>query len=60
MESTVQDHTATAAATRRWARELEPLGALLGKRFSRAEPRQRAMAYVRGLISPIARKNGWQ
>jgi SRSO17 transposase len=60
MESTVQDHTATVAATRRWAGELEPLGALLGKRFSRAEPRQRAMAYVRGLTSPIARKNGWQ
>jgi SRSO17 transposase len=33
---------------------------LMGKRFLRAEPRQRAMAYVRGLISPIERKNGWQ
>src|ERR671922_2439846 len=28
--------------------------------FERAEPRQRAMAYARGLLSPAARKNSWQ
>jgi SRSO17 transposase len=28
--------------------------------FARAEPRQRAMAYLRGLLSPIERKNSWQ
>jgi SRSO17 transposase len=28
--------------------------------FERAEPRQRAMAYVRGLLSPAERKNSWQ
>jgi SRSO17 transposase len=28
--------------------------------FDRAEPRQRAMAYVRGLLSPAERKNSWQ
>jgi SRSO17 transposase len=27
--------------------------------FERAEPRQRAMAYVRGLLSPAERKNSW-
>lgn len=28
--------------------------------FERAEPRQRAMAYLRGLLSVTERKNGWQ
>jgi SRSO17 transposase len=28
--------------------------------FARAEPRQRALAYLRGLLSPIERKNSWQ
>jgi SRSO17 transposase len=28
--------------------------------FARAEPRQRALAYVRGLLSPAERKNSWQ
>jgi len=28
--------------------------------FERAEPRQRAMSYVRGLLSPAARKHSWQ
>jgi SRSO17 transposase len=28
--------------------------------FERAEPRQRAMAYLRGLLSPAERQNSWQ
>jgi SRSO17 transposase len=28
--------------------------------FERSEPRQRAMAYLRGLLSPAERKNSWQ
>jgi SRSO17 transposase len=28
--------------------------------FERAEPRQRAMDYLRGLLSPVERKNSWQ
>jgi SRSO17 transposase len=28
--------------------------------FERSEPRQRAMAYLRGLLSPAERKNTWQ
>ena len=28
--------------------------------FERAEPRQRALAYLRGLLSPAERKNSWQ
>jgi SRSO17 transposase len=44
----------------RWASELEEIGELMGKRFPRAEPRRRAMTYLRGLLSPVERKNGWQ
>src|SRR6266849_780837 len=29
-------------------------------RFARAEARQRAQVYLRGLLSPVERKNGWQ
>jgi SRSO17 transposase len=32
----------------------------IGGRFGRVEPRRRAQAYLRGLLSPIERKNGWQ
>jgi SRSO17 transposase len=31
----------------------------LGPRFERAEPRQRAIAYLTGLLSTAERKNGW-
>ena len=43
-----------------WARELEVLAERIAPRFSRAEPRRRALAYLRGLLSPLERKNGWQ
>jgi hypothetical protein len=32
----------------------------LSPSFERAEPRQRAMASLRGLLSPAERKNSWQ
>lgn len=31
----------------------------MGPRFGRAEPRARALAYVRGLLAGLERKNGW-
>src|SRR5437764_2228251 len=34
--------------------------ARIAPRFRRAEPRRRALAYLRGLTSPVERKNGWQ
>jgi hypothetical protein len=43
-----------------WAGELQALQAGIAPRFERAEPRQRALAYLRGLLSPTERKNGWQ
>jgi SRSO17 transposase len=52
--------TAAVAAVEHWADGLEALHARVGRRFARAEPRRRALAYVRGLLSPVERKNGWQ
>ena len=43
-----------------WAAGLDELAARLEPRFGRAEPRRRALSYLRGLLSPIERKNGWQ
>ncbi len=43
-----------------WADELEALHARIAPRFERAEPRRRALAYLKGLLSSAERKNGWQ
>jgi DDE superfamily endonuclease len=45
---------------RRWADQFEEVQGRLAPYFERAEPRQRAMAYIRGLLSITERKNGWQ
>src|SRR5689334_17476992 len=45
---------------RRWADQLEEVQERLAPCFERAEPRQRAIAYIRGLLSVTERKNGWQ
>jgi SRSO17 transposase len=44
----------------RWAEEIAAVGERLGAHFARSEPRQRALGYVRGLLSATERKNGWQ
>jgi SRSO17 transposase len=43
-----------------WARGLDELADRLAPRFKRVEPRRRASAYLRGLLAPVGRKNGWQ
>lgn len=43
-----------------WAEGLLKIADRIGTHFPRSEPRQRALAYLKGLISPIERKNGWQ
>jgi SRSO17 transposase len=58
IEQAVQAAELTIA--QRWAAGLEALHARIAARFRRAEPRQRALAYLRGLLSPVERKNGWQ
>ncbi|MCX4098589.1 IS701 family transposase [Nocardia sp. alder85J] len=42
-----------------WVAGLDDLFARVAGRFYRAEPRLRARAYVRGLLAPLAGKNGW-
>jgi SRSO17 transposase len=53
-------HQTTIEETQRWASALDTVATRIGTRFPRAEPRQRATAYLRGLLSPIERKNSWQ
>jgi SRSO17 transposase len=43
-----------------WARGLDALGQRIAPRFARVEPRRRALVYLRGLLAPVERKNGWQ
>jgi SRSO17 transposase len=43
-----------------WAEGLDEVVERIAPRFGRAEPRRRARAYMRGLLAPIERKNGWQ
>jgi hypothetical protein len=43
-----------------WQSELDSLLLRLGERFQRRELRLRMHDYVRGLLGPVSRKNGWQ
>jgi SRSO17 transposase len=43
-----------------WMTAVAAIGERLAPRFARAEPRRRVWSYLRGLLSPIERKNGWQ
>ena len=43
-----------------WSEAVADGSERLRPRFARPEPRRRAWAYLRGLLSPIERKNGWQ
>jgi SRSO17 transposase len=42
------------------AADLSDIERRLAPYFQRAEPRQRALTYLQGLLSPAARKNSWQ
>jgi SRSO17 transposase len=50
----------TITDVREWAGELDAVGERLAGRFARPEPRRRAVEYLRGLLSVVERKNGWQ
>lgn len=43
-----------------WDQDLETLHARIAPHFRRAEPRRRALAYLRALLGTCERKNGWQ
>src|SRR4051812_17453305 len=42
-----------------WAAGLEEVHARIARAFARAEPRARVLAYLRGLLGQLERKNGW-
>ena len=48
------------AEVARWARGIAGVHGWIAARFHRSEPRRRALDYLKGLLSPIERKNGWQ
>jgi len=50
----------TRQVVEQWAAEVTAVGGRIGRHFARSEPRQRAVAYLRGLLSDTERKNGWQ
>lgn len=49
-----------ASKARQWQRELESAHSRLETLFKRPEPRARSLAYLKGLLSSVERKNGWQ
>ena len=48
------------AEVARWAEGIERVHECIAGRFRRPEPRRRALEYLKGLLSPVERKNGWQ
>jgi len=43
-----------------WAKDFEEFHARFAHLFVRSEPREQMAKYMRGLLSPVQRKNGWQ
>ena len=48
------------AEVARWAEGIERVHECIAARFRWPEPRRRALEYLKGLLSPVERKNGWQ
>jgi SRSO17 transposase len=60
MKAKLTDTEVAVEQAQQWADELQEVKELIGDRFSRSEARERALTYLRGLMSPSERKNGWQ
>ena len=46
------------AEVARWAEGIERVHECIAGRFRRPEPRRRALEYLKGLLSPVQRKDG--
>ena len=55
----VYDDAVTSADLDEWDHEFDALMARVRPLFYRAESKKHAEQYIRGLLSPLARKNGW-
>ena len=53
-------HRDEVAEVTRWAEGIEKVHECIAGRFRRPEPRRRVLDYLRGLLSLVERKNGWQ
>src|ERR1700731_825010 len=59
-DTTLTGTRTTPAEVCHWVQTLSDLHARIAPRFARPEPRHRALAYLRGILSETSRKNGWQ
>ena len=58
MGQTLLEREAVLEETLDWEVGLEALHGRIAHRFSRSESRQRALAYLKGLLGSVERKNG--
>jgi len=56
----VETHTSSSSPEEVWTKLFDTLCERIGPCFTRPETRAGVKAYLRGLLSPIERKNGWQ
>ena len=60
LEVDIQSPQTLQVEVESWAAQLEELHTRIAHHFARAEPRQRVLAYLKGLLSNCQRKNSWQ
>jgi hypothetical protein len=60
MKNSSADQETQLIQAQDWAQQLLSLNDLIGRRFPRSEPRQGALTSLKGLLSPLERKNSWQ
>jgi SRSO17 transposase len=60
MSSPQFEAPSASSAEEIWTNAFEEVCQRIGPCFAQVQTRQRAQAYVRGLLSPVERKNGWQ
>ena len=53
-------HEDEVAEVTRWSEGIERVHERIAGRFRRPEPPRRALDYLKGLLRPVERKNGWQ
>lgn len=59
-DTTYDEALTTTTEVVQWVQALTELHDRIAPRFARSEPRGRALAYLKGVMSEIPRKNGWQ
>ena len=60
MGQTLVEREAVLREVQGWEAGLQALHGRIASRFSRSESRLRVLAYLKGLLGPVERKNGWQ